>query len=107
MFHYPAGSVDVTPPKYNSESQVCSWDGKKWIVSDIVVPEILEPKAKVFPEPEEEPVSEPEPYEPTEYWEKRCFEYGLPHEQLEFITENGLKAWQTKVTKIKAKFPKP
>ena len=66
MFHYPAGSVDVTPPKNNSESQVCSWDGKKWIVSDIVVPEILEPKAKVFPEP----------YEPTEYWEKRCFEYG-------------------------------
>ena len=52
----------MTPPKYNSESQVCSWDGKKWIVSDIVVPEILEPKAKVFPEPEEEPVSEPEPY---------------------------------------------
>ena len=37
---------------------------------------------------------------------KRESEYGLPSKQLEFITENGLEAWQTKVAEIKAKYPK-
>jgi len=36
----------------------------------------------------------------------RLSEYGLPEKQLEFITENGLEAWQTKVAEIKAKYPK-
>ena len=36
----------------------------------------------------------------------RLGEYGIPVEQLEFITENGLEAWQTKVAEIKAKYPK-
>jgi len=33
-------------------------------------------------------------------------EYGSIAEQLEYITENGLDAWQTKVQTIKLKFPK-
>ena len=33
-------------------------------------------------------------------------EYGSLAEQLEYITENGLDAWQTKVQTIKTKFPK-
>ena len=37
---------------------------------------------------------------------KRESEYGAPEKQLEFITENGLEAWQTKVAEIKAKYPK-
>ena len=37
---------------------------------------------------------------------KRESEYGLPEKQLEFITENSLEAWQTKVAEIKAKYPK-
>jgi len=32
--------------------------------------------------------------------------YGLMPNQIEFITENGLEAWQTKVAEIKAKYPK-
>ena len=36
----------------------------------------------------------------------RVSEYGTPEKQLEFITENGLEAWQTKVAEIKAKYPK-
>lgn len=36
----------------------------------------------------------------------RSTEYGRPEEQLEFITENGLDAWQAKVAEIKAKYPK-
>ena len=37
---------------------------------------------------------------------KRKSEYGLPEKQIEFITENGLEAWQAKVAGIKAKYPK-
>ena len=33
-------------------------------------------------------------------------EYGTIAEQLEYITENGLDAWQTKVQAIKTKYPK-
>ena len=31
----------------------------------------------------------------------------LPESQIEYITENGLDAWQTKVAQIKADNPKP
>ncbi|MDP6586692.1 MAG: hypothetical protein QF535_18700 [Anaerolineales bacterium] len=34
-------------------------------------------------------------------------EYGTVEEQIEYITENGLEAWQTKVAEIKTKYPKP
>lgn len=40
------------------------------------------------------------------YREKRYNEYGSISEQLEFITEKGLEAWQKKVTEIKLKYPK-
>ena len=41
-------------------------------------------------------------------WKKnRQSAYGLLDEQIEFITENGLEAWQTKVAQIKADNPKP
>lgn len=33
-------------------------------------------------------------------------EYGSLAEQIEYITENGLDAWQTKVQGIKTKYPK-
>ena len=44
---------------------------------------------------------------PVTYRTKRESEYGGIQEQLEYITENGLEAWQTKVAAIKAKHPKP
>lgn len=37
----------------------------------------------------------------------RLIAYGSHLTQLEFITENGLDAWQTKVAEIKAANPKP
>ena len=37
---------------------------------------------------------------------KRIAEYGSVAEQIEYITENGLDAWQLKVAEIKAKYPK-
>jgi len=38
--------------------------------------------------------------------QKRIKEYGSIAEQIEFITENGLDAWQSKVQAIKNKYPK-
>ena len=38
--------------------------------------------------------------------DNRIKEYGSIAEQIEFITENGLEAWQSKVNSIKAKYPK-
>jgi hypothetical protein len=38
--------------------------------------------------------------------QKRIVEYGSVAEQIEYITENGLDAWQSKVAEIKAKYPK-
>ena len=40
------------------------------------------------------------------YEDKRIKEYGSIAEQIEYITENGIDAWQTKVAGIKAKYPK-
>jgi hypothetical protein len=38
--------------------------------------------------------------------QKRIKEYGSVEKQIEYITENGLDAWQSKVAEIKAKYPK-
>ena len=38
--------------------------------------------------------------------QKRIKEYGSIAEQIEYITENGLDAWQSKVNSIKTKYPK-
>ena len=38
--------------------------------------------------------------------QNRIKEYGSIAEQIEYITENGLDAWQIKVNNIKAKYPK-
>ena len=38
--------------------------------------------------------------------QNRIFDYGGVARQIEFITENGLEAWQAKVAEIKAKYPK-
>jgi hypothetical protein len=38
--------------------------------------------------------------------QNRIKEYGTIAQQIEYITENGLDAWQTKVNNIKTKYPK-
>jgi hypothetical protein len=37
---------------------------------------------------------------------RRFAAYGKPEDQIEFITENGLEAWQAKVAEIKEEYPK-
>ena len=38
--------------------------------------------------------------------QNRIKEYGSIAEQIEYITENGIEAWQSKVNSIKSKYPK-
>ena len=38
--------------------------------------------------------------------QNRIKEYGTIAQQIEYLTENGLDAWQTKVNNIKTKYPK-
>jgi len=40
------------------------------------------------------------------YRASRLIEYGHVEEQIEYITENGLEAWQRNVDEIKTKYPK-
>ena len=44
-------------------------------------------------------------FQDATWLESRVAEYGSIDKQVEFITENGLDAWQTKVTGIKTKYP--
>ena len=57
------------------------------------------------PEPIEEeiPYVDPRP----QYIQDRTAAYGAATSQIEYITENGLEAWQAHVAEIKAKYPKP
>ena len=41
-----------------------------------------------------------------EWLDNRLDAYGLVNAQLEYITENGLEAWQTHVAEIKTMYPK-
>jgi len=146
VFLYPAGSVVVEPPEFDSETQICAWNGNQWVVSEIPPEPVFEatppeppecppppapeppevptpplpplpplppaPEVSAPPPPEPPPADEPEPEpesapEPETYADQRIEEYGDSHYQLEFITENGLEAWQAKVAEIKEKYPKP
>lgn len=51
--------------------------------------------------------AETEQTEIDDWLMKRLTAYGSHSTQLEFITENGLDAWQAKVAEIKAANPKP
>ena len=42
----------------------------------------------------------------SSWLEGRQSEYGMPVSQIEYITENGIEAWQAKVAEIKGRWPK-
>ena len=45
--------------------------------------------------------------QPATWLDNRLAAYGSAEDQIEYITENGLDGWQTKVAQIKADNPKP
>mgnify|MGYP001226118862 FL=1 len=117
VFHMPANTVETKPPKFDPSKKICQWDGAKWVVTDIpkVAGNTLEqpplPEKPATPEPppaENHVHEEPEEIEKPviDYRYKREGEYGQPWQQIEFITENGLEAWQARVAEIKKKYPK-
>ena len=94
-FLMPAGATEFAPPKFDPETHTAFYNGQKWELTEIV----KEPEPEVTPEPEIE--------ELPEYLQKRLDAYGTMQQQLEFITEHGLEAWQAKVAEIKTMYPKP
>ena len=87
--------IDVAKPEkegFHAEEEAPSSDGSVWtqnwkLVSDIGDPA---PESEVIPE-----------------WKlNRMNAYGPYADQIEFITENGLEAWQVKVAEIKVLYPK-
>ncbi len=54
-----------------------------------------------------EPVAENSQAPEPQWLTDRQDAYGGAISQLEYITENGLDAWQTYVAEVKAKYPKP
>jgi len=98
-------------------------DGKKVEVWNLVPKEVEELSSreitKVAPNPPEgHSISSGTPELVGEEWKQtwvykqesgidaRVMLYGPLVDQIEFITENGLEAWQSKVADIKAKYPK-
>lgn len=79
-----------------------AWDFKPKVgVAPDFVSEGQSRTATAPPVIEEETVTEPE------WLTNRKNEYGKLESQLEYITENGLSAWQSYVATVKAKYPKP
>ena len=120
-------AVEVSPPEFNSATHTCKWDGSQWVVAEkVIIPEDPGPPTA----PEMDPVPAPEPPTDVEdgpeeafeagparladdpesklaqYLKDRILAYGFIDQQIEFITENGLVAWQEKVAAIKEKYPK-
>lgn len=75
-----------------------------------VAPSFLSAGTKGTASQKPEPVvdeSEQTVTETPEYLQNRIAAYGDVASQIEYITENGLTAWQTHVAAIKAKYPEP
>ena len=47
-FALPANSVDVAPPFFWKDKELCSWDGEKWNITEIPEPE-PEPEPEIDP----------------------------------------------------------
>ena len=93
-----------TPPDANSgfkvEESTPVKDGESWVQGWSQVVKTAEEIAD-----DERVASEVQEVYPDWHVNRRLA-YGREIEQIEFITENGLEAWQEKVAEIKAKDPK-
>ena len=114
----------TTKNGYNAvQGEIAIVDGKKVETWDLVPKEVEELSPKEIPQvdpnpPEGHSTSHGTPELVGDEWrqtwvyeqafgiEARVLSYGSPTDQIEFITENGLEAWQSKVAEIKAKYPK-
>jgi len=104
---YENDSWAVLPVDENMEAADLDDLAAKYAPKDYAAPSFVnvgtQRTATAKPEPVEE---EPEVEEIPEWLKKRLDAYGFPNQQIEFITENGLEAWQKKVADIKTANPK-
>jgi len=105
--HSEYGIVGVgnsTPPSADSgfkvEESTPVKDGENWVQGWSQVAKTAEEIAD-----DERAASEVQEVYP-DWHVNRQVEYGREIHQIEFITEHGLEAWQTKVAEIKNKYPK-
>lgn len=70
--------------------------------------EIIRENTAEDEEPTYEPTtSEIDAAEEEYYAARRQYRYGSPEQQMEYITEHGISAWQDHVAQIKTDIPKP
>ena len=125
---YNVVEVSETPPVYKpgwkNVEETPAWDGGHWVqkwrhevkgVKELSRDEIVAVDAPVqdgYISEEIDPVLVGDEWHQTwnmienDWLMNRNLAYGPASEQIEFITENGLEAWQAKVAEIKAKYPK-
>ena len=104
----PAHSTEVEPPNFDTSTHHAVFADNKWTIVSNTPPEPEEPVTEelILNAPTQQ-TKTPEPDYVADYKTKRMDEYGDVYEQLQYITENGLEAWQTRVLEIKSKYPKP
>jgi hypothetical protein len=103
VWHIPAGTTEVEPPSFNSETHTCSFNGTSWVVAAIPTPE---------PEPEEwekMKFDSKAEYDATQYSRDRRTEYPSIGDQLDMIYHNGDggATFQAAIKAVKDKYPKP
>jgi len=136
VYLHPANSTTLEPPMYDPSFEVLKFVNDSWLIENINIPNLFadfnnltdnQKIAKFYQLDEddieginskiseiggkESPmydsiVNPPLLNNKTSYIELRKQAYGDVESQIEYITENGLDAWQDKVKKIKQLYPK-
>jgi len=98
----PANSTEFPPPTYDNTTQTVRYENSKWIVEDLPIETVenidLQNPGDVVNDAQQDT---------PQYILDRLAAYGTIDQQLEYITEHGVEAWQQKVAEIKALYPKP
>tara|TARA_R110000744_G_scaffold374824_1_gene487866 strand:+ start:700 stop:1110 length:411 start_codon:yes stop_codon:yes gene_type:complete len=104
------GAWAEVPMNADDSEEIFSRNVEGYVTKTFKAPEWSLPEATVDGSTVEReiPSSDPSPVDDVillQWMEDRIRAYGSPASQLEFITENGLEAWQEEVAAIKKNFP--
>lgn len=110
LVRYPDGSwaeIPMTADMTEADLDDKAWEFRpKTGTAPSFVSEGASRTAAEKPAPAEPSAENSQPDQP-QWLTDRQDAYGGALSQLEYITENGLEAWQTFVAEVKAKYPKP
>ena len=96
LFHLPAGSTEVKPPSFNTETHTCKFIDDDWVIA-------------VIPEPEDTGLKEKDADTlPLTYADKRQEEYPSIQDLVVALYDPDDKAdIEAKRAEVKKKYPKP